>query len=341
MKIAIAGGGTGGHIYPGLAVVQRLQKMGHNAFWLGRDKGLEKKLVTDVPLCAISARPLRAKGFLQQILALAALGRGIWDSVGHLRRLRVDVLLSFGGYVSVAPAIASALLGIPVVCFEQNTRIGLANRLIAKLATTHLAGLPMNDQRFQEVGNPLREEIMALQPKAEQPNLLIFGGSQGASVLANELLEKCVTSFPGLKITCIVGGGNIKDIHRKLAKNPNVTIIEYADRIEKLYATSPLVISRAGAMAVSEIQYLGLSAIYFPLVHSADNHQYHNAMSQAILGARVFTDHEIDKSIESISSWLSGEWKVSSEVRTDSVEVIIMRLGEACGYKRAVGGVGE
>ncbi|MDA9832262.1 glycosyltransferase [Gammaproteobacteria bacterium] len=308
MNIMITGGGTGGHIYPGLAVSQSLIEQGHHVYWGGRSYGMEKDLTEGLPYLSFWAMPLRSKNIWRQISAIFLLLGSMMMGLWYLKRHGIDRVFTLGGYVSVAPALAAYVMGVPVVCFEQNTKVGLANRVIARLATTCLSGLRCEDPRFKQVGNPVRQSIRDCQTHDSAKNLLIVGGSLGAGFLSQTLLPVILASFPGISVTCITGrGAQPKDHQSLISTYPHLKLIEYMDDIEQLYAHSSLVITRAGAMAVSEITLLGLRALFVPLPKSADNHQWHNAKSVQCEG--IVVEHEsVDHIIDHMKLWQSGLW---------------------------------
>ena len=220
-------------------------------------------------------------------------------------------------------------MGVPVVCFEQNTKVGMANRLIAKIASAHLSGLTCEDKRFKQVGNPIRPSIFECKINHNAKELLLMGGSQGAEFIRKDLLMGILESFPGLPVTCLMGSGAMSDEHKAWqSKYPNLTLVEYAPDMGPLYAKTGLVISRAGACAVSEITALGLRALFVPMPQSADNHQWHNAMSVKGAGVRV-EQESVSDIIEHLNQWQSGMWEMPMARKIQSDQAIITALMSA------------
>ena len=302
--VMIAGGGSGGHVYPGLAVAEKIKQEEGQVIWCGRPYGLERKIVKGYTYCEFSAAPLRAKKVSQQLKALIILCVGVVKMVRKIWQLRPNVLLTMGGYVSVAPAIAASIMRVPIVCFEQNAKLGMANRLIAKIAKVHLCGMKCDDSRFVCIGNPVREQIKQCKDDSKQ-SLLLLGGSQGAKDFYQDLLSGVVNTFTDLPVTCIVGYGNISQEHKQLMREKKVNVIEYAQDMQEIYNAAGLIVSRAGAMAISEINKIGKRVIYLPLP-SKDNHQYHNAKSQERPGVMVIENQSLEQCIEGIKLWVDG-----------------------------------
>lgn len=326
MKILMTGGGTGGHIYPGLAVAKELMCQGHVVYWGGRSAGMEKDLVQDLPYLWFWALALRSKNIFLQVKAILALFGSVVLGIFYLKRYRIDCVLTWGGYVSVAPALSAYLLRVPVVCFEQNTKLGLANRLIANIATRHLSGLACEDARFMTVGNPIRQAIVSVKPNEDAKRLLIVGGSLGASFLRENLLQAILEKFPELPITCIVGRNGLGKIHHEwLRLYPQLRLLEYCHDMANLYAETGFVISRSGAMAVSEILALGIRTIFVPLPQSADNHQWYNAISAQSEGIEVAGESAADI-IEKLRVWQMGSWKKPVPRPNDAIVQIVAVL---------------
>jgi UDP-N-acetylglucosamine--N-acetylmuramyl-(pentapeptide) pyrophosphoryl-undecaprenol N-acetylglucosamine transferase len=329
MNVLMTGGGTGGHIYPGLVVSQSLIKKGHQVFWGGRSFGMEKELAHDLPYLTFWALPLRSKNIFRQMVAIFALLGSVVLGLYYLKKYRIEKVLTWGGYVSVAPALAAYVLGVPVICFEQNTKMGMANRLIAKIATTHLSGLCCEDHRFKQVGNPIRSSILDCDIDPDAKALLLMGGSQGAEFLRKDLLIGILECFPELPVRCILGSGGMSaDQKAWKEKYPNLTLIEYESDMSQLYAKTGLVISRAGASAVSEIVALGLRALFVPMPKSADNHQWHNAMSVKSEGVMV-EQESVPDIISHIQQWQKGIWQQPRAMRTQAEKGIIEALMQA------------
>ena len=193
-KILIAAGGTGGHIYPALAVAEDLQQHSVTVRWLGAKTGLEQKIVKDkFQLYSLSIKALRGGGMLKKIFSLLRLAKSVLFAIAILRAYKPDALLAMGGYVSAPGVIAAWILRVPVIIHEQNARAGMTNKYLSKLATKVLAGFPgaFKADKAEVVGNPVRSDFVALPAKefsdSSVLNILVVGGSQGAKFFNDKL----------------------------------------------------------------------------------------------------------------------------------------------------------
>ena len=196
--LLVMAGGTGGHVFPGLAVADLLRARGWKMIWMGNPDGMEAKLVPTrgYEMAAVSFSALRGKGLLRKLLLPLNLLSGFWQALREIRRIRPDVVLGMGGYISFPGGMMAVLAGCPLVIHEQNSIAGLANRVLAKVADRVVCGFPDVLKKGQWVGNPVRPEIAQLPPPVErfegrQPplRLLILGGSLGAAAI-NEMVPK-------------------------------------------------------------------------------------------------------------------------------------------------------
>lgn len=298
--VMIMAGGTGGHVFPGLAVALGLKARGVPVTWLGTRRGLEARVVParGIPLELVSIGGLRGKGMLPRLLAPFRLLWAMLQSVAVMLRHRPRAVLGMGGFVSGPGGVAAWLTRRPLLIHEQNAVAGLTNRLLARLATDVLEGFPGSFAAgvpARPVGNPVRPEIAALPPprtrmgdRAGPVRLLVFGGSQGALRL-NRVVPAAVARLPR----------ELRPYVRHQAGERTLGIAEDAWRMAGMelrvetfiedmaaaYAWADLAICRAGALTVSELAAAGLGAILVPFAAAVDDHQTRNAAYLVDAGA--------------------------------------------------------
>lgn len=315
MRIAIVAGGTGGHLYPGVAVAQELKRWVPRAkvMFIGSKGGLEHSILRhEGYVCYdIAASGLARRRWREQIVALAHLLRGFGESIRLLRRTQPRAVLGLGSYVA-APVIAAAcILGIPRLIHEQNVVPGLANRLLGRLvdrvAVSYRESLPYFPKGKAVVtGNPVRPAIWQVRGRKHEPNgrfhLLVFGGSQGAHRLNVAMLEALPHLADVLDLLWIV---------HQTGRNDHATVqAAYVDKgypgvvhafIEDMaaeYGAADLAICRAGATTIAELTAAGKAAILVPFPYAANNHQEHNAHTVAAAGAAaVMYDRDLSGSL--------------------------------------------
>lgn len=278
-------GGTGGHVFPAIAVARELQQQGWEICWLGTKDRMEAELVPKhgIPIKFIQISGLRGKGLKSLLLAPFAILRAVWQARKIIREYQPNAVLGMGGYVSGPGGVAAKLCGVPVVLHEQNAVAGLTNSWLAKVATKVLQAFPNAFPDAEVVGNPVRQELFQLPVPSERflqregkLRLLVFGGSQGARVL-NQLVPQIAAQLKGqIVIRHQVGKSaaeNVKNLYDDLA---DVEIVEFIDDMAQAYAWADLVICRSGALTVSEIAAVGVPAIFVPFQHK-DQQQLRNA----------------------------------------------------------------
>jgi UDP-N-acetylglucosamine--N-acetylmuramyl-(pentapeptide) pyrophosphoryl-undecaprenol N-acetylglucosamine transferase len=292
-------GGTGGHVMPGLAVGREMRARGWRVVWLGTPGSMEEDLVGrhGYPLELIRIRGLRGKGLLRMALLPMQLLIAFWQSARVLFRVRPDVVLGLGGYVSFPGGMMAALLNRPLVVHEQNSIAGLANRVLAEVADARLAGFPDALRKAQWCGNPVRPEIAQLpQPDARFAarggplNILVVGGSLGAQAL-NEIVPQAIALMPASqrpRVTHQSGTRHLDSLreHYRAAGVDGETLA-FIDDMAARYANADLVICRAGALTVAELAAAGVASVLVPFPHAVDDHQTHNARFLERAGAAV------------------------------------------------------
>lgn len=288
-NILIMAGGTGGHVFPALAVANRLIALGHQVSWMGTQKGLEAKIVPSagIELDYVQISGLRGRGALGWLLAPVRLLKALSQSMSILSKRKPDTVLGMGGFVSGPGGLAAAMRRIPLVIHEQNAVAGLTNRLLRSVASSVLQAFPGTLQNGIDVGNPVRPEIAAL-PEPEQRfsqrdpelRLLVVGGSLGAKVL-NEQVPAALHMLPKghrAKVIHQAGEGTIEIARKAYADNGiEAEVTPFLDDMARAYGWADVVICRAGALTISELAAAGVGSLLIPFPHAVDDHQTQNA----------------------------------------------------------------
>lgn len=294
-KLLVMAGGTGGHVFPGLAVAHELIKQGWQVRWLGTADRMEAQLVPKhgIEIDFIKISGIRGKGIVTKILAPWRIIKAVYQARKIIKQYQPDVVLGMGGYVSGPGGLAAKLCGVPVVLHEQNGIAGLTNQWLAKIATQVLQAFPSAFRDAQVVGNPVREDLLAFAPPAERfaprtgpVRILIMGGSQGAKVL-NDVVPQAIKQLPDhFVIWHQTGKGNQAKVLAAYGDcdMTHNTVHEFIDDVAAAYQWADVVICRSGALTVSEIEMVGLGAIFVPFMHK-DRQQYWNAKPLQDIGA--------------------------------------------------------
>jgi UDP-N-acetylglucosamine--N-acetylmuramyl-(pentapeptide) pyrophosphoryl-undecaprenol N-acetylglucosamine transferase len=297
--ILIMAGGTGGHVFPALAVAQRMRQAGWKVVWLGSRAGMEATLVPQQGFETrwIRFSGLRGKGLLRAALLPLNLLIAFWQSARIIFAVRPDVVLGMGGYVSFPGGMMASLLNRPLVVHEQNSIAGLANRVLASVADHILSGFPDVLKKAQWVGNPVRAAIAQLPAPAQRfagrsgpLQLLVLGGSLGAQAL-NELIPQAVALIPEParpRITHQSGAKHLETLLRNYREaGVQAEAVGFIDDVAARYGAADVVICRAGALTVSELAVAGVASVLVPFPFAVDDHQTHNAAFLANAGAAV------------------------------------------------------
>ncbi len=292
-NIAIFAGGTGGHIYPALAVAKELAERGYDIHWFGTDRGLEARVVpaAGFKLNILQAEGMRGKDSGAKTRAVVPLLKSMWQAYRILRGLKPVCALGMGGYVAGPAAMAAWLMGVPVVIHEQNSVAGTTNRLLRRFASQVLCAYPNpfpDSGAGTEVGNPVRKELLERGLKSdysfdgERPlRLLVVGGSLGARAI-NEVVPQALALLPpsfNVRVRHQTGPRNMESV--KLAygelSDRSVEILPFIEDMASAYDWADLVLCRAGALTLAELTIMSRPSILVPLPHSIDDHQLHNA----------------------------------------------------------------
>jgi UDP-N-acetylglucosamine--N-acetylmuramyl-(pentapeptide) pyrophosphoryl-undecaprenol N-acetylglucosamine transferase len=295
--ILIMAGGTGGHIFPGLAVAEEARAAGWQVVWMGARGGMEERLVPrhGLPAAWIRARGARGKGLLQKLLLPTNLLYSFWESARHIRSIRPDVVLGLGGYVAFPGGMMASLLGRPLALHEQNAVAGLANRVLAGVSDKVMVAFPDALKKAEWTGNPVRKDIAAIAPPAARfqgrsgpLRLLVVGGSLGAQAL-NEAVPQALALLKERPAVVHQSGEKHLEALREHYGKARVEgeLVAFIDDMARRYAEADLVICRAGAVTIAELSAAGMASILVPFPHAVDDHQSANARFLADRGAAV------------------------------------------------------
>ncbi|WP_240788603.1 undecaprenyldiphospho-muramoylpentapeptide beta-N-acetylglucosaminyltransferase [Ramlibacter henchirensis] len=282
-------GGTGGHIFPGLAVAEALRERGWRVHWLGAPGSMESRLVPPrgFTLETIDFGGVRGKGPVTLALLPLRLLRAFWQSIRVVRRVRPDVVIGLGGYITFPAGMMSVLLGKPLVLHEQNSIAGMSNRVLAEVADRVFTAFPKVMSKGRWIGNPLRTGFLQ-QPSPEERfagrtgplKVLVVGGSLGAKAL-NEIVPKALALMPPEQRPYVLhqsGAKQIDELHANYAAaGVHAELTPFIEDTAEGFAEADLVICRAGASTVTEIAAVGAAAVYVPFPHAVDDHQTTNA----------------------------------------------------------------
>lgn len=300
--VLVMAGGTGGHVYPALAVAERLRDLGARVVWLGTARGLEARRVPQAgfELHHLRVSGLRGRGLLAWLAAPLALGTALVQALAVIARVRPRLALGFGGYASGPGGVASHLTRTPLVLHEQNTVPGLTNRVLGRFATRLLEAFPGSfpaPRGALHTGNPVREDLaaidapgMRLAGRSGPLQVLVVGGSQGARVL-NEILPAALAALPapvGIKVRHQTGAAELEATRERYrAGGVEAEACAFIEDMADAYAWADLVVCRAGAMTVCELAAAGVASVLVPYPHAVDDHQTRNARYLVDAGAAL------------------------------------------------------
>ena len=288
-KIIIMAGGTYGHIFPGLEIAKSLINKGWKVFWLGTANNLEAKLIPKygIPIKFINMSGIRGKNFFNLITMPLKIINACYQAKLIIKDINPDVILGMGNYISFPGGIISYLYKKPLIIHEQNRILGLANKILSKFSTINMQAFPNTilTSKTITVGNPIRRSISSLQPpyyrfknRSGPLKVLVLGGSQGAEIFNRTFPKVAIILKNKIKIWHQVGKKNFNKVFKnKNLNNVNYKITSFIKNMSQAYHWADVIVCRAGALTVSEIQYIGLPAIFVPFPHK-DKHQYWNAL---------------------------------------------------------------
>ncbi len=290
--IMIMAGGTGGHVYPALAVADYLKQQGFNLYWLGTERGLEHRVVPEhgYTLLTISVAGVRGKGIVRTLISPFMLLFALFQAMSIMIRLRPAAVLGMGGFASGPGGIAAWLMRIPLLIHEQNAIAGLTNRLLVPFARTVMSAFPGAFEQMDKLiitGNPVRDDICRIPPPEQRLtlhdgtsiNVLVLGGSLGALKLNEQLpaafaaVDKCK-----LNIRHQCGTAHLQLTEQQYSNNGiDAEILPFIEDMAEQYAWADIVICRAGALTIAELAVAGVGSILVPYPFAVDDHQTANA----------------------------------------------------------------
>lgn len=294
-RLMVMAGGTGGHVFPGLAVAKQLQQQGWEIRWLGTADRMEADLVPKhgIEIDFIKVKGLRGQGIVRLLKAPFQIIHAIFQARSYIKKWQPDAVLGMGGYVSGPGGVAAWSLGIPVVLHEQNAVAGLTNQWLSKIAKRVFQAFPGAFANAQVVGNPVREDVANLPApetrflnRNEPIRILVMGGSQGAQILNRSMPEVMAKLGDGYQICHQAGKNNqqaVEQVYHELQVN-NAHVTEFIDDVAGAYEWADLLVCRSGALTVSEVSAAGVGAIFIPFMHK-DRQQALNADHLVACGA--------------------------------------------------------
>jgi UDP-N-acetylglucosamine--N-acetylmuramyl-(pentapeptide) pyrophosphoryl-undecaprenol N-acetylglucosamine transferase len=301
MRAILAGGGTGGHVIPALAIANELKtSYGAEVLFIGTARGIENRLVpaAGYPLQLVRVGALKNDRLMTRVKTVFDLPRAVWDAGRMLNEFAPDVVIGVGGYASGPAMLAAVMKHIPTLAFEPNVVPGFANRVVARFvsgAAVHFEETAKYFRHAEVTGVPVRQAFFEIPPKrGGAPTLLVFGGSQGAHAI-NEAMMRCLPELrrqaPGMHIIHQTGE---RDYNDALARYKNLgesaEVFKFIEDMPAAFARADLVVCRSGASTVAEITAAGKPAIFVPFPRAADDHQRVNAEALAREGAAVVVE---------------------------------------------------
>ncbi len=339
----VMAGGTGGHIFPGLAVAEALRARGWRVHWLGAPDSMESRLVPPrgFALETVQFGGLRGKGLLTKLLLPLNLLRAFWQSIQVVRRVKPDVLVGLGGYITFPGGMMGVLLGKPLVLHEQNSIAGLANKVLAEVADRRFSAFPNALAKAAWVGNPLREAFLKQPAPAERfagrtgpLRLLVVGGSLGAQAL-NRIVPQALALIPEAQRPTVLHQSGEKQIDELRANYAAAGVAAdctpFIDDTASAYAHADLVIGRAGASTVTELAAVGAASLLVPFPAAVDDHQTHNARFLVDAGA-AWLEAQAGLTPDKLAVLLQGldraqllamAEKARSVAKTDAVDAVV------------------
>lgn len=313
----IMAGGTGGHIFPGLAVAEALRERGWRVHWLGAPGSMESRLVPPrgFALETIDFGGVRGKGVLTLALLPLRLLRAFWQSIQVVRRVKPDVLVGLGGYITFPGGMMGVLLGKPLVLHEQNSVAGMANKVLAGVADQVFTAFPNALPKSTWVGNPLRQDFLQQAAPAERfagrsgpLRLLVVGGSLGAQAL-NRVVPQALALIPAEQRPIVTHQSGEKQIDalraNYAAAGVQAELTPFIDDTARAFAEADLIVGRAGASTVTEIAAVGAAAVFVPFPAAVDDHQTANARFLVDAGA-AWLEPQAGLTPEKLAALLQG-----------------------------------
>lgn len=317
--VLITAGGTGGHVYPGLAVARALMNQGIPVVWMGTRKGLEARVIPEagIEMAWLTVTGLRGKGAKTLLMAPFRLAQALFQSISIMLKHKPAAILGMGGFVAGPGGLVGSLMGKPVIIHEQNAVPGVTNKLLSRFAKRVLEGFPqtfLESEKVIATGNPVRADIAAIPaPEDRLANrtgafrVLIVGGSLGALRL-NEVVPEALSQLPedvAVEVVHQAGEKTVEVARENYADmGVNAHIVSFIEDMAGAYEWADLIICRAGALTVAEVSAAGLASVLVPYPHAVDDHQSENGRYLAENGAAILTQ-QTSLNAESLSNVIS------------------------------------
>ena len=305
--ILITAGGTGGHVYPGLAVARALESQGIPVIWMGTKKGLEARVIPEagIEMVYLSVSGLRGKGIKSLLAAPFQLVKALFQSFKIMRKVKPSAVLGMGGFVAGPGGLVASWMGIPVIIHEQNAIPGLTNKLLSKVSNKVLEGFPGTFKGLSNtvgIGNPVRLDIASIEipekrlaDRIGRINILIFGGSLGAQAL-NEVVPMALGELALDKRPIVrhQAGKNKDESTARIYEQMGVVaeVTPFIEDMAEAYEWADLVICRSGALTVAELAAAGMASIMVPYPYAVDDHQTANAQYLSQSGAAILVSQD-------------------------------------------------
>jgi len=343
-------GGTGGHIFPGLAVAEALRACGWRVHWLGNERGMEGRLVPPRGFAfeSIDFGGVRGKGLMTLALLPLRLLKAFWQSLRVIRRVKPDVLIGLGGYITFPAGMMGVLLGKPLVLHEQNSVAGLANKVLASVADRVFTAFPGVIKKARWVGNPLRSAFLQQDAPAARfagrsgpLRLLVVGGSLGARAL-NETVPRALALIPAEQRPRVIhqsGATQIEALRANYqAAGVQAELTPFIEDTAAAFAAADLILCRAGASTVTEIAAVGAAAIFVPFPAAVDDHQTVNARFLVEQGAGLLlpqpymTPERLAKLLQTTDRITLLGWAQQARelAKTDATAQVVAACEELC-----------
>jgi UDP-N-acetylglucosamine--N-acetylmuramyl-(pentapeptide) pyrophosphoryl-undecaprenol N-acetylglucosamine transferase len=357
-RLLVMAGGTGGHVFPALAVAEWLREAGHEIVWLGTRNGIEARVVVEAgfPIEWITITGLRGNGWRRWIFAPLTISRALFESIGVIRRIAPCAVLGMGGFVTGPGGLAARLLGVPLLLHEQNAVAGLTNRLLSRLVSGRERLLEAYAGAFGRpatvTGNPLRRELStaagAPLPGQARPRLLVIGGSLGALIL-NETVPLALARLPAEQRPQVLHQAGQRHQQQAVdnyrAAGVDAEVVTFIADMADAYRHADLVVCRAGALTLAELAIVGRPAILIPYPYAVDDHQRRNAEALVAAGAaEMVIQSQLDAPrLAMLIGRLLGDRKqlaamataATGAARADATEQVASACLAACGMEVA------
>ena len=308
MKFLISAAGTGGHVFPALEFGKECMKNNHEIIWIGTKTGIEKRVVpNNIKLLTIPMRGFRGKNLIFKIISLMGLIVSILKSIFYLQKNKIDYVVCFGGYISLPVGLSAWICRKPLFLHEQNAIMGTSNNALKKLSKIIFLGFSINEpftSKMMLVGNPIKKSRESLLEKQQHQPLRVYvtGGSQGSEFInQNVPIALNALNIP-LEVRHQSGNGKSEGVKQLYSSNISVEVVEFYDSPHDEILWSDFIISRAGALSLSEAVTLKRGSVIIPLPSAIDNHQLLNAINIVDLDMGLM--HQESESLESLSSKL-------------------------------------